>query len=396
LSLMKKEYMRGFKDTLMQLYDSRPQHRQLRTSQRKNAQTDFRVDDPYLNVLFATTEASFGANTEQNDTLSGFLARFLFYFPQGKKDRYLPLEEGTALISDFENLIYEQLSGIATKVGDLKECTALHLSPEANAYWANWQKEREEFWTASNDSSCMQIFSRLSPTIAKLVMLFELGSPDFDSARPIRLEFMVEACRLVDSYFMESAKAAYEIVGANTEKNIIDRIISFLKNHSGKATTKQIEAHMKIKSRDLNEYLNTMLEAEMIETKYVKTGKAGRPSSYVFLLFKNDNGDNFVNNVSKVDKIDKVYLVSETCSDSVEELATKYTKSSKTTKTTNSENCSEEEITTDKVTDRSVDGVSGKDRPTQQIEDKQHRFSGMCHDRGNKTFRSEYYQAFFP
>jgi len=160
LSLMKKDYMRGFKDTLMNLYDCRPQHRQLRTSQRKNTQTDFKVDDPYLNMFWATTEASFGANTEQNDTLSGFLARFLFFFPQGKKNRWLPLEEGTSWNSAFEGVIYEQLSGIATKVRDLPECVSLHLSPESNAYWAKWQKDREDQWTASNDNSYMQIFSR--------------------------------------------------------------------------------------------------------------------------------------------------------------------------------------------------------------------------------------------
>jgi len=91
LSLMKRDYMRGFKDSLMQLYDSKPFYRKLRTSQRKNVRTEFRVDDPYLNLLWATTDASLGANTEQNDTLSGFMARFLFFFPQGKKSKWLPL-----------------------------------------------------------------------------------------------------------------------------------------------------------------------------------------------------------------------------------------------------------------------------------------------------------------
>ena len=49
---MKKDYMRGFKDSLMQLYDCKPFYRKLRTSQRKNTQTEFRVDDPYLNLLW--------------------------------------------------------------------------------------------------------------------------------------------------------------------------------------------------------------------------------------------------------------------------------------------------------------------------------------------------------
>jgi hypothetical protein len=56
------------------LYDCKPFYRKPRTSQRKNTKTEFRVDDPYLNLLWATTDASLGANTEQNDTLSGFMA----------------------------------------------------------------------------------------------------------------------------------------------------------------------------------------------------------------------------------------------------------------------------------------------------------------------------------
>ena len=69
LSLMKKDYVRGFKDSLMQLYDCRPLYRKLRTSQRKSKKTDFRVADPYLNLFFATTDASLGQIPEQNDTL---------------------------------------------------------------------------------------------------------------------------------------------------------------------------------------------------------------------------------------------------------------------------------------------------------------------------------------
>ena len=84
LSLMKRDYMRGFKDSLMQLYDCKPYHRKLRTSQRKKVKTDFRVDDPYLNLFWSTTGAGFGANTEQNDTLSGFLARFIFFSTRQK------------------------------------------------------------------------------------------------------------------------------------------------------------------------------------------------------------------------------------------------------------------------------------------------------------------------
>lgn len=307
LSLMKRDYMRGFKDSLMQLFDCKPFYRKLRTSQRKSTKTEFRVDDPYLNVLFATTDASLGANTEQNDTLSGFMARFLFFFPQGKKNRWLPLEEGTAANSMFEDVVRGQLADIAARVGKLTECKQMHFSPEAARYYTEWQRVREEEWTASNDGNAMQIYSRLAPTVTKLGMLFELGSPDFDISRPIRLEHIQEACQLVDSYFMPTARVVYDLVGSNAEKNVIDRIIAYLKKHNGKASKKEIMRDVKIKSADFNEYLATMEESDAVETKTVKRGGKGRDSLWVFLLDQAIVGDVVtVDNVAIVAKVEEI------------------------------------------------------------------------------------------
>ena len=311
LSIMKRDYMRGFKDSLMQLFDCKPFYRKLRTSQRKNAKTEFRVDDPYLNLLWATTDASLGANTEQNDTLSGFMARFLFFFPQGKKTKWLPLEEGTAANSIFEGVVRDQLAAIAAKMAELPECTAMHFSPDAARYYTEWQRDRENEWTASNDGNAMQIYSRLAPMVTKLGMLFELGSPDFDITRPIRPEFIQEACQLVDSYFMPTARAVYDLVGANAEKNVIDRIIAYLKKHNGNASRREILKDVKIKSADFNEYLSTMIESEMVESKTVKRGGKGRDSVYVFL--RN------VSKVAYVAKVANVANVEEIHSDDIEE-----------------------------------------------------------------------------
>jgi hypothetical protein len=324
LSLMKRDYMRGFKDSLMQLFDCKPFYRKLRTSQRKGTKTEFRVDDPYLNLLWATTDASLGANTEQNDTLSGFMARFLFFFPQGNKTKWLPLEEGTAANSVFEDVVRTQLAGIAEKVAALPGCTDLHFSKEAAAYFTKWQRAREQEWTASNDGNAMQIYSRLAPAVVKLSMLFELGSPDFDISRPIRPEFMEEACRLVDSYFMPTARAVYDLVGANAEKNVIDRIIAYLKKHNGKASRREILKDVKIKSADFNEFLSTMIESGLVESKTVNRGGKGRDSVYVFLCN--------VSNVSNVSNVANVANVEEIHSDDKgEKIATLATLATKDT-----------------------------------------------------------------
>jgi len=234
------------------------------------------------------------------------MARFLFFFPQGQKTKWLPLEEGNAANSMFEGVVRDQLASIAAKMAELPECTALHFSPDAASYYTEWQRVREEEWTASNDGDAMQIYSRLAPTVAKLAMLFELGSPDFDVSNPIRLEFVEEACRLVDSYFMPTARAVYDLVGSNAEKNVIDRIIAYLKKHGGKASKKEILRDVKIKSTDFHDFLGTMSESGVVETKNDPRGGKGRDGLLVFLT-----APAIVGNVAKVAKIAKVAKVEE-------------------------------------------------------------------------------------
>ncbi|MGD0953809.1 MAG: DUF3987 domain-containing protein [Methanotrichaceae archaeon] len=311
LSLMKKDYMRRFKDLLMVLYDCKAVHRKLRTSQRKSAKTDFKVDDPYLNLMWATTGAGFGANTELNDTLSGFLARFLYFFPQGKKDRWLPLEEGAAHNSDLEDVVRGQLQSIANKAIGIKESVAIHINPKATEYFNRWQKLREDQWTASNDDFDAQIYGRLAPTVIKFGLLFEFGSTDFDPAKPIRFEFIEEACRLVDSYLMPTARLAYDMVGDNVEKNVIDRIITYLKAHSGRATKRDVLRKIKVKTKDFDEYLGTMLEGGIVEIKKVKHTR-GAATQYIILISEHN-----VSNVSNVDIVDNVPIVPEIPDNSV-------------------------------------------------------------------------------
>jgi hypothetical protein len=94
---------------------------------------------------------------------------------------------------------------------------------------------------------------------------------------------------------MPTARAVYDLVGVNAEKNVIDRIIAYLKKHNGKASRRDILKDVKIKSVDFNEYLSTMIESGTAEAKNVTRGGKGRDSVYVFLC-----------NVSKVAYVAKV------------------------------------------------------------------------------------------
>ena len=108
-----------------------------------------------------------------------------------------------------------------------------------------------------------------------------------------------------DGLTPEAKGAVYDLVGVNAEKNVIDRIIAYLKNHGGKATRREIMATIKIKSSDFSEYLATMEESGTVETKIVKRGGKGRDTLYVFFLTsqRTDISSANVSNVSIVEEI---------------------------------------------------------------------------------------------
>jgi len=240
------------------------------------------------------------ANTEINDTLSGFMARFIYHFPRRPKERWLPLEEGEAINSDLELVVRKQLVAMSKTVSEMP-IHQLRISEEASQYWTLWQKQRAKEIERRDDANEMQIHSRLVPLVAKLAMLFELGSSDFDPTRPIRFEYVVEACRLVDEYYHPMAMSVYDMVGRDLERNMIDRIIAFLKRHGDISTQREISRHVKIKMKELQEYLSTMAEDGTIE--YCKIKNPTGPDTFKIILSAREEKCRNVGNVENVETV---------------------------------------------------------------------------------------------
>jgi len=302
LSVMQKDYMRGFKDDLMQLYDCQPITRMLRTK-KSGEKSRFNVDDPYLNVFFASTGAALGYNLDLIDKETGFLARFVFAYPQDEKENYMPLDKGTPRHSELEEICKTQLTTIKDRMDAIRGCVDMSHSPDARAYYNKWQETREKEKAALKDGYSSQIFGRLNPFVMKLAMAFEVGSSDFDPTRPIREEYFREACRLVDEYFMPTTRAVYDIIGTANKENQIEKIVLYLTRHGGHATRKEIMRDVKIKSKEMTEYLLTMDECEMIETRKVYNSTTKRSTSHIFLK---DHKVGLVGEVVEVERVEKV------------------------------------------------------------------------------------------
>ncbi len=302
LTLMHKDYMNGFKEDLMQLFDCSPITRMLRT--KKNGQPSrFNVDDPFMNMFFASTGAALGYNLDLIDKETGFLVRFMFAYPQDEKENYMPLAKGNALHSEFEEICISQLSTTHAQMESIPECIDMSMSPDAILYYSEWQEIRDKEYAALKDGYSSQIFSRLNPAVIKMSMLLEMGSMDFDPNRPIREEYVIECCRLVDSYFMPTTRNVYDSISSANKENQIEKIELYLRRHGGRATRNEIMQNVKIKSKEMTEYLATMEECEITETVKVFNAVTKKNTNYVTLR---DHKIGLVGKVVEIGKIDRI------------------------------------------------------------------------------------------
>jgi len=261
LAVMKKDYMRGLKDALMQLYDGKDINRELRTSRRKSDKTSFQVKNPYLNLMLATTPGSFAANTELLDVTSGWLPRFLHFFPNHAKDRWLPLEEGVPENDLLSAECHARLIKIRSELYDLAEPRVMHLSDEAAAFFVAWQKVREGELVEAKDDRRAQFYSRLAVYALKMSMLFTVGRGDYYESMEISIVHMKEACELVDVYFMPMALTVADLVGKAADKNLMDKIISVLTSRGGKLKRRDLIRAVHAKKKELDESLEALEES---------------------------------------------------------------------------------------------------------------------------------------
>ena len=298
LAVMKKDYMRGLKDALMQLFDGKDINRELRTSRRKADKTSFRVEKPYLCLMLATTPGSFAANTELLDVTSGWLPRFLHFFPNHVKDRWLPLEEGVPENDTLSAGVHARLIKLKTVFYDQVGPFGMHISADAKVFWEAWQKARANEIQKSRDDRKAQYNSRLEIYALKMAMLFTIGRADYVEDMKISLEHIQEACRLVDEYFMPMALTVADLVGKAADKNLMDKIISVVTSRGGKISKRDLMKATHVKRKDLDESLEALEESGEIKRATISNQK-GRPTVWVILSSDSDNS-HIVHNVYNV------------------------------------------------------------------------------------------------
>lgn len=270
LASMQKTYMSGMRDVFCDFYECTFFSRMLRSGQR-NKKTSFVLNEPYLNVLLATTPDNFSSLTNTLDLTSGWLLRFLFIFPNYERK----LRDKTARAEGDK----ERYNAVLKQIVDLSTFFKGHtiefnFSIAGQSFYNQWERDHVARIQKSGIDD-RGAFDRLSVYALKLSMIYTVAKHDFIESRTIDAKIynvdinddcLVEACRQVDEFFLPNARLVSDLVGKNEDKNCIEKTLGALKRAGGKLTRTLLMRHVHLKRKELDEALEALKEGgEVVE-----------------------------------------------------------------------------------------------------------------------------------
>jgi hypothetical protein len=274
LANMQKTYMSDARDTFCHFYECRPFSRKLRSGQRKQ-KTSFILQEPYLNILLATTPDNFSELTNTLDLTSGWLLRFMFIWPTYERKLRDKTARGT---NDREryNAVLKRLMALTKFFSD--HTVEFNFSIAGQSFYNQWERDHVAQIQKSGIDD-RGAYDRLSVYALKLAMIYTVAKNDFIEtlgceARTYKVEIdddcLYEACRQVDEFFLPTSRLVSEAVGRCEDKNHIEKILGTLKRAGGKLRRSQLLRRVHLKVKDFNEALGSLEEGGEVEEVSVK------------------------------------------------------------------------------------------------------------------------------
>ena len=251
------------RDLLCQVFDTRHNIKKRVSSRVKNnGPSEFNIKEPFIALLWATTPQNFSQNTTFLDITSGWLVRFLYYYPNFHKDP-VPLKFG----SDYEKGADEQelfkiLNLIQSRLAERKETVAV-IDADAGEYLNVWKDTLERKIQANGNQTTATIFNRLLMMGISLSILYSLASPQWYTKANVgtvivSLPIMKEALREIETYFLPMALRVCEMVERNETQNVQDKIIGKIKANGGSMSRRDLSRALHIEKKKRDEHLDSL------------------------------------------------------------------------------------------------------------------------------------------
>ena len=257
LKSLEKSYNKGFKEFLTDVFDGFSQKKLIKGP--NGTGQLYRIDEPAINILSASTIAWISENIKEADRQSGFMQRFtIFYAQQDKKEIALPISNNPP------NNLVEELGELLSVEGEIK------LSDKAKQIY-------EEFYYSENESKKRQseiygsFHTRLFTLIIKIAMIYCVMRKD-NIIDKKDMEYSIQLKLILEKYLY----SVYDKLIKDKNQEILNKILNIIADNGGTIERSKLLRYTHMLKKDFNNFIETLIERRSIVliSKKTKTKSA--------------------------------------------------------------------------------------------------------------------------
>ena len=268
LAKIHKQYNEGFLELECAIYDGQSYRKTLAAKGGKEPKV-FEVTHPCVAKLYATAPEKFFRYVTVEDFLCGWGYRNLFVFPTYSKSS-MPLSVETQADISKWIAVLERAKRIQTFISG-RDKIIFDFEPDALVQFNQIETQLETDADRIGNDMLSSAVGRSETHILKLAMLLELGKEPISTI--ITQDSILTAATAVRDYFLPTIMSVIDRLQDDVKNNLIEKIISVLRKHGGCCQHSKALHDAKMKSRDFTECIQTLIEAETVETVIEKDTK---------------------------------------------------------------------------------------------------------------------------
>ena len=265
LQLLDRDYNRGAKEMLTELYDSPDYY----VIQRKMGGKTT-ITHAAISLLGATTLDWLEERVKRRDLEGGFLARFLF----------LPATERGPRVTEIPDMAHSIRLSLRDHLRSVAEMEGMADLSLVKKQYNDWlYKYERHVESGGMPSELTGVYSRAGVTARKLAVIFKA------SLRPGELKISPEAMESATTFVEYIHRATAQVAGGFADTRFerwLNKVRQFIIRRGGAVSREDLFRHMKIKARELNEVMQALQESGEIEISRGETG--GRPTTIYTLV----------------------------------------------------------------------------------------------------------------
>lgn len=230
------------------------------------------ISRPYFSLIGGSTLEWIKSNSSDQDLRSGFFSRMLFSIRNKNDKKYFSLLELRDKISFGQNSpFYFDTRSVFDYLTSIKENIQLDISKEAKDLHIEFDKENYNELLRSDSEDQLSFKSRLLIYSLKFAGIIALC----DQREVIEVKDVKNAIMISDYYKRNIERIISDLQGNSEflikEKRVMERI-----RKAGVISRRDLLQQSNMRSKDLDEFVNNLVQKESIHITYKQSDKGGR------------------------------------------------------------------------------------------------------------------------